>query len=160
MMVATYEVKARKVGILEQEVVLSVDMPRKRFIQLVMDVLGLFEQRYGRDQAALLKEELLPVARQMPRFPMGIWVHPTRGCGCVVGEFLVATAELERAVLIESCLDTGGYHPIVSVDRLLSQRPDGSLLRDFGFEIDREMRDELERGGLDRYETQSVEIID
>jgi hypothetical protein len=157
-----YETKLRTVGILKPQEVVSVDMPRARFMEIVEATLADF---------APLTDELLPVAATMPRFPMSEWQHTERGCGCVVGEYLIATSELSRAELAnneiaknawcDECYDDE-MPDFVTVDSLLNKRPDSSMLFKFGCEIDHALRSEIwgcndaENG----FRVESIEIID
>jgi hypothetical protein len=128
----TYVVETLVLGELTQEEVTAVRMPRARFMEVVEGVLESFPD---------LRDELLPVAQSMPRFPMNTWVDPTRGCGCVVGEYLVATSEMDRAALAR---ESSRGEAQERIREMLFANPNGSELIQFGSDVDERLRDELE----------------
>lgn len=120
----TYTVERMVLGELAREEVTAVRMPRARFMEVVESVLEDYPD---------LRDELLPVAQSMPRFPMGTWINATRGCGCVVGEYLIAASELDRAGIVREYPEHWGG---VDIDALLCQRPNGKRLLGFGNSLD------------------------
>lgn len=162
-----YEIEEIEVGILKTEHVASVKMPRERFIKLVSELID--EGSYSDS----VRNKLMPVAESMPRFPLTAWITEERGCGCVVGEYLVATSEIDRANL-SRLIHQGTSNQITTVEKLLSQDPDGTELARFGGDIDEKVKQEIFSRGLDSmsFDTdmydwesvtcyiQSVEIID
>lgn len=128
----TYEVETLNIGILNQMPVRSVRMPREQFVALVEHTLT------DRGYSDAVRDEVMPVARQMPRFPLGSWLDRDRGCGCVVGEYLVATGEIARAELARRINDDDS-----TVRVLLRDNPDGPALEDFGYSIDAAVKNEV-----------------
>lgn len=145
-------------GYLAAEEVGVVHMPRQEFLRLLERCIDLVEPE-GYDDVetedlarvelhAKLRAELLPVARTMPRFPLGQWMDGHRGCGCVVGEYLVASGAVDRAVAAQrQLLDDGVLDLTVEeidalgeslrVDRELDKMGDwGIALYAFGINID------------------------
>lgn len=139
MSVKPYEIEEIEVGILEMEKVSSVRMSRERFVALVEELLESGE--YGDS----VRDKLIPVADTMPRFPFGAWITPERGCGCVVGEYLVATSEIDRFNL-SRMLRQGNQ--METVQMLLENNPDGEELQRFGGDIDDKLKRELFNYGL------------
>lgn len=125
-----YAIERARIGILAQQEVDVVRMPRARFLALVDDLL---RSGYGS-----LRTKLWPVAQAMATFPLGDWINEDRGCGCVVGEYLIATSELGRAELAARA--TRGT---LRIDSLLAEDSQGGALAEFGEEIDSRIRREV-----------------
>src|ERR687889_713374 len=100
-----YVVERLMIGAVRPEEVVAVRMPRARFLGLVDAELDCVAEEWGADVAGRLRDRLVPVARSMPVYPLGEWVTPGRGCGCVVGEYLIAARELDRAMLARTHID-------------------------------------------------------
>lgn len=160
-----YEIEWIEVGILKKEEVASIRISRERFIELVTETF------YDGGYKGSVQDKLMPVALTMPRFPLQAWLTYDRGCGCVVGEYLVATSEIDRFNL-SRLIYTGRKGQMATVEELLAQDPDGIELARFGGDIDDTMKQEIFRCGLTndyismyspedvtRY-VRSVEIID
>lgn len=104
-------------------------------------------------------DELLQTAADMPRFPLGTWMHAQRGCGCVVGEYLIA-----REIIGREELATGE----ASVSALLDDLPNGGALYQFGSDIDEHLGNVIRRAGTrdagnrdaTHYHTPQVIVID
>jgi hypothetical protein len=126
----------------------SVLMPRADFLALVEDEIDTGP--YAGDARDGLRRELLPVAKSMPRFPLGTWLDEERGCGCVVGEYLVARQEIDdfnaRVVVADAVGDNG---QLTTVRNLLRENPLGDALFEFGNRIDGRMRNLLRDDGFD-----------
>lgn len=121
-----YVIEKATIGHLKQVEVSVVRMPRERFLEIVDGLLN--ESDPG------LREELRPVAESMSSYPLGEWINEERGCGCVVGEYLVASSEMGRAGLVDG----------PSIQCLLSEKISrGDALLVFGEEIDRRMKAEV-----------------
>lgn len=119
-----YTVEVIHDGILVQEDIRVVKMPRSRFLELVAELLAV--ERYS-----MLEAAMLPVAQRMIRFPLGTWINQTRGCGCIVGEYLVAQPEIDRHNLA-----TVVGRRSEGIENMIRARPHGRLLIDFGSDID------------------------
>jgi len=129
-----YKITEREVGMLAKQKVSSVDMPRKRFLEIV-------EEELQNELYAPIREEMLSTARTMQRFPLSTWVNEDRGCGCVVGEYLIARSEMERAEFFKENSDKEGW--FVGIDILLDENPLGHELSKFGVAIDNKMITEV-----------------
>lgn len=93
-------------GILAQEEVRVIRMSRETFVDHVRECI---EEHYDYPEAML--KELMPVAQSMTMFPFDSWLVPSRGCGCVVGEYLVARAAMDRADLVNAMVATTREEP-------------------------------------------------
>ena len=150
-----YVITRRLVGILNEESVTSVDMPRARFIELVEEEINKFAyEEWPEDEVEALRREVMPVAQSMPRFPLQTWMNSTRGCGCVIGEYIVATSELDRSAI--NCMLGRGT---TSIQILLSKNPHADILLSFGYAIDNAVTAEVGKDFMNS-EPESVEIID
>lgn len=137
-----YEIEMLTVGVLQQQTIPSVRMSRERFMEIVERELEDID-----DLLPETKAELRETAQTMPRFPIGSWQDPERGCGCVVGEYLIASSELSRLELAQN-LDLVNYWKArENVCTLLDAREDAYGLRKFGIEIDGALRDEIVPAG-------------
>lgn len=140
------EIKMITMGILSEETVNAAVITRDEFMEVVENTLaeGEFSQAVA--------DKVLPVAQTMTTFPMQNWIHPTRGCGCVVGEYLIAADYIEREAFAHS---EGIYDTLVTC---LNKDPNGGELRQFGNMID----DHLETYVTDKvgYEFSAVAIKD
>lgn len=150
-----YQIEVLHVGITEAEEVPSIKMPRDTFVQLVRDTID--DNFGGGDDAAWLLGELIPVAETMPRFPLGTWINADRGCGCVVGEYLVATQEIDRHNLnasgVRQSANSGVYD-------MLKRRDDhGRLLLRFGSDIDDAVRIHVADEGVQLTPEQVDELL-
>lgn len=131
-----YEIEMLTVGVLQQQTIPSVRMSRERFMEIV--------ERELEDVDDLLPETkalLLATAQSMPRFPIGSWQDEDRGCGCVVGEYLIASSELSRLELAQNLADWNADRE--NVCTLLDAREDSYALRKFGFQVDGALRGEI-----------------
>lgn len=131
----TYEVEmARLDGPLgSEDDALVVRMPRARFLELVEDSHA----------PAPVRERLMEVARTIQRFPLNAWMQPIRGCGCVVGEFLVSEGVDRRGMLAE------GFVSNEAIIRFLRQTDHAGVavwVRSFGLSLDGLIRREIEEG--------------
>jgi hypothetical protein len=129
-----YKVERREVGHITPQMVRAALMPRGDFLELVDRCLEETRVALGVD----LTEKLRPVAETMPHFPLGTWMHAERGCGCVVGEYLVVADLIDRADAVPDP-DTGRPER-VNIVSVLSAQPDGQALEWFGEAIDSEVR--------------------
>jgi hypothetical protein len=73
-----------KVGHLQKEFIEAVYMSREDFLGVVQDTLD------SQKDYSLIADKVLKTAQAIERFPFGAWLHTTRGCGCLIGEMLVA----------------------------------------------------------------------
>lgn len=125
----------------EPEVVSSITMPRADFVAAVSEELA----KYDEELESVTREDLLNVAQSMPRFPLGTWISAGRGCGCVVGEYLIARREIEESarqafVAALGADDDGLSVSTDTVTELLMDRPDRSAIVRFGNSVDERLR--------------------
>lgn len=162
-----YETKTATVGILEPEELTIVEMPRERFIELVEETIK--NRFFDTEVQAKLRAELLPVAQTMPRYPIDQWVNTRRGCGCVVGEYLIASKEVERVAICQALQDATRARrhadgnevsaSTTSVEEMLRDHPLRDELLHFGNAINDVIRDEIDIYGHG-IPIDSVEIVD
>lgn len=129
------------VGVLKQESVLAVRMPRAQFLEAVDHVLDemmvsagfWYEVSDVEEVRALIR----PVAARIERFPLSAWVAESRGCGCLVGEYLIAHDLLSR----ESAASKGvSYVTVRNVLRSAHAEGVTRTLIEFGAAIDSYLR--------------------
>lgn len=144
-----YVIERATIGHLRQEEVDVVRMPRARFLEIVDGLLA-------DPEFSGLREELRPIAETMPSFPLSDWIDKDRGCGCVVGEYLVARSELDRAQLAQ----LAGQRASFKIDALLAENPQGMELEDFGYAIDDGIKDEIDPEGWRNPMPDAVLIVD
>lgn len=135
-----------EVGYLDKEEVLVAEMPRSDFIELVEEAINKTINREYIERKHMgpwLRDELLEVAETMERFPLGQWINASRGCGCLVGEYLIAQSEVDRAKIIaesgKQTYTTGVGVSADSVRHMLAERCSVSqleVLMDVGGVID------------------------
>lgn len=113
-----------------------------------------------------LAGEVLPVAWSMDRFPMSTWMHDTRGCGCIVGEYLVA-ARVMNNDLDPQAVRMGVAGRVESINNLLNEAyapVQSRLLFTFGNDIDTCLRDAvtgaLDGGAWESGETPAILVFD
>jgi hypothetical protein len=78
------------VGYLQEERMDAIFMPRKDFLEVVQATLD------NQESYSLIADKVLKTAETIERFPFGAWLHETRGCGCLIGEMLVADEVIEE----------------------------------------------------------------
>ncbi len=140
---APYKVRTINAGFLTPENIPVVVMPRSRFVAIVDELL--------RDEYPGLREEILPVARTMVRFPLRTWIDKNRGCGCIVGEYLAAQPEIDRynlAVIVRTQPD--------SIDTMIRNRKNGAELISFGTHIDTVLTNTLAEAGISYIDDEGV----
>lgn len=129
MPAATYTCKPEVVeGRFLTETLGAVRMPRAVFLR---EVDACIQKTMPEHTREAVKKAIWPTAETMPRFPIETFMAP-RGCGCIVGELLVA----EEAVSRE---DFASARYAVSVGdelRKLHGTELGNWLYDFGLQVD------------------------
>lgn len=145
------------VGHLEKQEIGVVFMPRGDFLDVVQDTLD------SNDDYFPIVGKVLETAWVVQRFPFGQWIHEARGCGCLVGEMLVADEvidEYNRRVkagvsVIPQEVNTDARRNLIEhriestadIESLLRERyPEEQVkvLRRFGEAIDEAMRNHLD----------------
>lgn len=129
-----YPRTVQRIGKLVQEDIVVVHMSRARFLELIDKTLDL-NSAFGpeRQPFAALRSKIWPVAEQMTTFPFLSWVN-YRGCGCLVGEYLIAADLLDRK-------EYAGRN--IEIHRMLPELDDGDRLRNFGVRLDRLLQKEI-----------------
>jgi hypothetical protein len=162
--IAPYRQATVTVGHLEQESIEAVFMPRGDFLDVVQATLDMVQATLDSEEKYLpIAEKVLETAWSVQRFPFGQWIHETRGCGCLVGEMLVADEVIEEynrrvkagvSVVTEE-MNTDARRklterPIESsadIESLLRERYPAEhvqVLRNFGEAIDEAMKSHLD----------------
>lgn len=140
---APYTTTWQTFGIVNVEDVRVAFMPRMRFLELVDDCIKWYADEYNaHGDAIALLPGLREVALEMLTFPLGRWIHEDRGCGCVVGEYLVAREIIRSRDRTEQ----------IPVDDLIEMQYPGApghLLTEFGMRIDRLVKDDLRTHGVE-----------
>lgn len=96
-----------EMGHIDRESVVTAEMPRDIFLGFVKKSCyeAAKDPDLTEDEEAELErkliEKLMPVATTMDHFPLSTWINERRGCGCLIGEYLVASRQLERTTLAE-----------------------------------------------------------
>lgn len=131
----TYPVDLMTLGHLKQQKVVAVHMPRKDFLAAVEATLAA--GRWDRYQG--IKGKMRATAKTMDRFPLGTWIDNARGCGCVVGEYLVAADIIQRANAAQVNVDEEIYaaFPERIADALIN----------FGNDVDEQVQNALNDDG-------------
>jgi hypothetical protein len=119
-----YEVRDEVAGFLTKEEIQVVVMPRADFVKVVEDTL---DDPLNEEEYAPIKDRMMKTARRIKRFALGTYIDSTRGCGCLVGEYLVAAHVINRKRVATREM---------SVTQALLVLPHGSLLSEFGELID------------------------
>jgi hypothetical protein len=111
------------------------------------ELIEEFRSYYGNEVADYLDTELRHIAQKMDRFPLGEWMDTNRGCGCVVGEYLVRNGKINRGDWeIEDALGCITY---------------GRYLDRFGVKIDSALSDRVRMGiGDDTYQELRFDLDD
>src|ERR1044072_3861744 len=99
----SYETGKQMMGYVNPEIVATVTMPRADFLaafdEVVAEGYETWDQSAGKYALKPFSDEIVAdlrhVAESMPHFPLHSWLT-TRGCGCVVGEYLIAHDILKR----------------------------------------------------------------
>jgi hypothetical protein len=144
------------VGHLEEQTISAVFMPRADFLDVVQATLD------SDDDYLPIADKILETAWSVQRFPMGAWIHSTRGCGCLIGEMLVAHDVFEEynrrikagiPVIAEEVnedarrnLAERGIESTADIKSLLRERypkEHVNVLKDFGERIDSELHNHL-----------------
>jgi hypothetical protein len=88
----SYPVQTVEVGHTQRYPLHCVVMPRSEFVDIVQEAIEVAESQHD----VTLPDDLLETAKTMESFPLDAWIVKTRGCGCVVGEYLIAHDALQR----------------------------------------------------------------
>jgi hypothetical protein len=87
---AEVTVQREVLGYLKQEEVRAVHVPREWFVGVVNKTID------RRPEYEPIRDLMVETAKRVERFPFFTWVDPVRGCGCLVGEYLIAHDILSR----------------------------------------------------------------
>lgn len=153
-MLSTKKVMLGMIG--TQESVTVAEMPRSTFIELVRGAVARMDDgEHGDD----ILTEVMPVAETMESFPLSTWINPARGCGCVIGEYLIASDLMRDRLKIVDEFNNG----LFSIRRELNKRL-GDELADamymFGAAIDTEVKTWVRNHVEDGWSTTAVVFTD
>jgi hypothetical protein len=113
-----------------------VFMPRERFMQVVRDTFDDVQSSNGETPSEEAMNQLeavvIPVAEEMEVFPFGAWVNGQRGCGCIVGEALVARGIIDRRLWVESF---NGPYPAQGMRYCETFDIHSELMQEYGTEL-------------------------
>lgn len=141
------EIKTATMGHVRQEEVRYMEIPRAEFERVVAETLG-------EDASDMLREEMTALAKTMDRFPFDNWIVAGRGCGCMVGEAMVARRVFSRedaVAMIERDMKSALFEREFNVERLLREAvgPDEANGYDeFGLDIDLALKAWADDAGL------------
>jgi hypothetical protein len=130
------------VGLLKPITTSCVVITRDEYVKLVEDAL---------DEHPCLPEsvvsELLTTAHTADRFAIGDWVQSERGCGCLIGEYLVARAEIaEHNDALAGRRFMAANSETTSIEERLFDNHGvaiGAALMDLGYRMDHNVREYL-----------------
>jgi hypothetical protein len=88
-----YEPATMRVGLLQPRRTMVAVMPRADYVAIAEEVIEECQESIGIEDH--IAAGLMETARTADRFAMAAWISPDRGCGCLVGEFLIALNEVE-----------------------------------------------------------------
>lgn len=137
-------------GFLEPELVQVLAVSREDFMAVVEKTLGFMAEIAYQDEDNVwrtkmvsydpIRERMLAQAEKMDRFPLSSWMEPNRGCGCLVGEYLVANhtfGEYNRQYIANY---QGEAQSIPDLLRQVESERDAELLIKFGSDIDEALK--------------------
>lgn len=133
----SYPISTETLGILVKERVLTITIPRAEFLGAAHRALG----EVGLEEVDEVRSIVWPIALSVPQFPLNEWIDATRGCGCLVGESLVA-AGLDRAKLANMFGNGTADITGLAEDTFGVSAGRGMFL--FGVAVDREVRNVLD----------------
>lgn len=136
-----------KTGTIVKSEVMGYTVTRSEFRMAVESALVTLSKRFTDPLVKRVREIVEPTAETIDRFPLGEWISPTRGCGCIVGEALVAADAINRYDFMKLehgspfRLENGAY----DVYSLIEHAYDGDIdlanaLYSFGNDVDLEVR--------------------
>lgn len=127
-----YPTKVVTLGFVEQQDVFAIEMPRADFLSLVeqtLDSSHLYDS---------IRDDMIATANTVARFPLNEWIDAQRGCGCgcLVGEYIVANDIITRERRVNEHVNV--------LDELQRAEPSRfDSLFAFGAKIDTVVRDHL-----------------
>jgi hypothetical protein len=158
---STITVSTEVVGIVEQQQVRVVHMERETFLELVEGLITTGEDENhhhrGVEFYAPIADDMRASARAMIWFPLGDWIAVDRGCGCLVGEYLVAQDIIDRQALAakgsRSMIHASVQDSVCALDH-------GHDLIQFGAVIDRKVKGWIEAHDINSHEVDVVVVDD
>jgi hypothetical protein len=171
-----YDIVEAMIGHFQPTPIMCVLMPRGDFVEavdkLVVEYADVYEVE-GFPECRRVLDELGVTAREMDRFPMGIWLDEERGCGCIVGEYLVARKVLQadgvekvdkltvRRELCDSIFSRPNRHDESLTAELAAVEPDNyNLLISFGDRINEDLIEVAVEQGVDHGSYEEILVID
>jgi hypothetical protein len=120
-----------------------IDIPRDVFVREVLTVLA-DEPEFDPIAAQMLRS-----ARTIAVFPFHTWGNAERGCGCLVGEYIIAAEEIEREEVTNN-----------SVAELIDKRENSTELRTFGSKIDVHLSELVSSWSLATHQYRTLRTIE
>jgi hypothetical protein len=141
----TAVIEVVELGHLKKQDVVGVHMSRADFMECVESVLehGPRSDAYGVDSYAPIADAMRQTAAHLDRFPLGEWLDADRGCGCVVGEYMVLNGIIDREIAGGRYVVPGDDGSWENVLVHVRRQEHGDELLSFGYDIDREVRARL-----------------
>jgi hypothetical protein len=127
-----------ELGYLDVEEVAAFHMPRERYLELVDQAVAKARLQHDLDVGPLVAD----TAATQHHFPISEWIDEKRGCGCLIGEYLIASNIVARSDWAADIARGDFPH----VEELLSREHSAVetlVLKEVGFEIDHLLRAEL-----------------
>lgn len=133
-----YPPSIAKLGHLQEEEVVTLPMTRAEFCKIVEQVITETMPAAVPPSPEVV-EQVRETAKTIERFPFSEWVDEIRGCGCLVGETLIAgDMDLRRKLAADE--GHNGYDDLM--DMVHAADPSG-WLHGFGATIDRRLADHV-----------------
>jgi hypothetical protein len=92
------------VGTVKKELVSGYTVTREEFKSAVEETFRALHTEpwhaIPEDVLAKVREIITPTVEGVDRFPLGTWMDTERGCGCIIGEALVANDVINRHLLM------------------------------------------------------------
>lgn len=125
------------VGNLFKEEVVGYTVSRSEFLDVVEQTLDSLRDRYNEETLEEVGKAVRATAEFIDRFPFGSWMA-NRGCGCIVGEALVAADAISRQKFVE---DEGRAVNVFSLLQDTYGPTVAPALYDFGCDVDTDLDD-------------------
>lgn len=145
-----YEEAEITMGKVNEATVWVTFMPRADFLECVEQTF-VYDAENGTYYPESFKNKMRTTAQFMDVFAMNDWINEWRGCGCVVGEYLVAHDLLKREDVVSGD---------VSVIEVLREQEDFLMLDLFGTNIDAMVGYFLGEHDVNRVGLDAVVILD
>lgn len=162
-----YTIETRTIGWVHEKSVLVGYIPRDDWMTLVKDgtdttVRVCFDKDDDIHDIRRFEKMMADTARKISRFLVGDWIDDERGCGCLVGECLIAHDMLTREEFVTAAEDDDKL--TIDVETFIETNYDekmGLALRSMGLRIDSMMERHMSqhRGYRDVYGRRVASVI-